>query len=63
MQKQIVAEIVEECEYSNEKIIWLDSKPENIRCDNGSEFISKDFHEWCKGNDIIILYARPIEDT
>lgn len=26
-----------------EKVIWLNGKPKNIRCDNGSEFISKVF--------------------
>lgn len=42
-----------------EKEIWQNSKPKNIRCDNGPEFISKDFQEWCKGNDISILYTQP----
>ena len=26
-----------------EKVIWLNGKPKNIRCDNGPEFISKVF--------------------
>lgn len=26
------------------KVIWLNGKPKNIRCDNGQESISKDFH-------------------
>lgn len=30
---------------SLEKVIWLNSKLENNRCDNGQEFISKDFQE------------------
>lgn len=42
-----------------EKVIWLNGKPKNIRCDNGPEFISKDFQKWCKGNDISILYTQP----
>lgn len=42
-----------------EKVIWLNGKPKNIRCDNGPEFISKDFQEWCKRNDISILYTQP----
>lgn len=42
-----------------EKAIWLNGKPLNIRCDNGPEFISKDFQEWCAGNDINILYTQP----
>ena len=29
-----------------EKVIWLQGKPKNIRCDNGPEFISKVFQEW-----------------
>lgn len=41
-----------------EKVIWLNGKPKNLRCDNGPEFISKDFQEWCKGNDISILYTQ-----
>jgi len=28
-------------------IILENGKPNNIRCDNGPEFISKVFHEWC----------------
>lgn len=46
-----------------EKVIWLSGKPQNIRCDNGPEFISKDFQEWCKGNDIQILYIQPVKPT
>ena len=25
-------------------------KPTNIRCDNGPEFISHEFQDWCDGN-------------
>ena len=42
-----------------ENVIWLNGKPKNIRCDSSPEFISKDFQEWCKGNDISILYTLP----
>lgn len=41
-----------------EKVTWLNGKPKNIRCDNGPEFISKMFQEWCKGNDINIIYIQ-----
>lgn len=45
-----------------EKVIWQNGKPNNIRCDNGPEFISRDFQEWCHGNDIQIHnYERPHE--
>lgn len=42
-----------------EEIIWENGKPNNIRCDNGPEFISHEFQSWCKGNDINILYTQP----
>ena len=42
-----------------EKIIWIKGKPENIRCDNGPEFISNKFQDWCKANDITIKYTQP----
>ena len=31
-----------------EKVIWLNGKPKNIRCDNGPEFISKTFRNGAK---------------
>jgi putative transposase len=46
-----------------EKVIWLQGKPKNIRCDNGPEFISKVFQEWCKGNDINVIYIQPGHPT
>jgi putative transposase len=42
-----------------EKVIWLNGKPSNVRCDNGPEFIAKEFQEWCAGNDIRLLYTQP----
>ncbi len=42
-----------------EKVIWLNGKSKNIRCDNGPEFIAKEFQEWCEGNDIRLLYTQP----
>ncbi len=33
--------------------------PKYIRCDNGSEFISKTFTNWCKKNFIEIKYTQP----
>lgn len=42
-----------------EKVIWLNGKPRNIRCDNGPEFIAKEFQEWCAANDIKLLYTQP----
>ena len=42
-----------------EKVIWLNGKPKNIRCDNGPEFIATDFQNWCKGNEINILFTQP----
>ena len=46
-----------------EKVIWQNGKPNNIRCDNGPEFISRDFQEWCHGNDIQILFTQPGKPT
>lgn len=44
---------------SLEKAIWINGKPESIRCDNGPEFISGQFQEWCKLNDIALNYIQP----
>ena len=42
-----------------EEIIWEKGKPDNIRCDNGPEFISHEFQERCKGNGINIMFTQP----
>lgn len=42
-----------------EEMIWSEGKPMNIRCDNGPEFISNDFRNWCKANEINLLYTQP----
>lgn len=34
-------------------------KPRKIRTDNGPEFISKVFEEWCKGNGIEHMFTQP----
>lgn len=46
-----------------EKVIWTEGKPISIRCDNGPEFISGIFQEWCKANDINLLYTQPGHPT
>jgi len=46
-----------------EEIIWEKGKPSNIRCDNGLEFISHEFQDWCDGNGIKILYTQPGRPT
>lgn len=33
--------------------------PKHVRCDNGPEFISKTFMNWCKTNIIEIKYTQP----
>lgn len=42
-----------------EQVIWNNGKPDAIRCDNGPEFISHKFQEWCKANQIEIKYTQP----
>jgi putative transposase len=32
---------------------------ERIQVDNGSEFISKDFHKWAYENNVILDFSRP----
>ena len=46
-----------------ENVIWISGKPRNIRCDNGPEFISGQFQEWCKANDINLMYTQPGHPT
>jgi putative transposase len=40
-------------------IIAERGKPEQIRVDNGPEFLSKAFKDWCKENKIEIKYIQP----
>ena len=42
-----------------EDVIRERGKPVSIRCDNGPEFISHVFQDWCKANEINILYTQP----
>ena len=42
-----------------EKVIWLKGKPESIRCNNGPEYVSTKFQDWCKANSIAIKYTQP----
>ena len=46
-----------------EKTIWIHGKPKNIRCDNGTEFTSHKFTEWCCANEIDILFTQPGRPT
>ena len=46
-----------------ERVIWTMGKPKNIRCDNGPEFIAGIFQEWCKANDINLMYIQPGHPT
>lgn len=41
------------------RIIREHGKPKRIRTDNGPEFISKEFREWCAGNNIQVQYIQP----
>ena len=41
------------------RAIHDNGKPRKIRVDNGPEFISSDFSNWCKNNDIEIQYIQP----
>ncbi len=42
-----------------EKVIWVSGKPQKIRTDNGPEFISTKFAQWCAGNSIELIYTQP----
>ena len=37
-----------------ESVIWSNGKPDAVRCDNGPEFISHKFQQWCNANQIEI---------
>ena len=47
--------VVETLEYLKEEI----GTPGYVRCDNGPEFISKTFMNWCKKNFIEFKYPQP----
>lgn len=40
-------------------LIFYRGKPTHIRTDNGPEFISRVFVEWCQANEIVIKYIQP----
>ena len=42
-----------------EKVIQENGKPVKIRVDNGPEFCSKEFGEWCDSNNIVIQFIQP----
>lgn len=42
-----------------ERIIFFRPKPQSVRVDNGPEFIAKDFSDWCKSQEIKIIYIQP----
>lgn len=42
-----------------ERTIKEQGKPESIRVDNGPEFISKEFKDWCSDKGISIQYTQP----
>jgi putative transposase len=42
-----------------EQVIAERGKPNEIRMDNGPEFISKDFEMWCDKNEITLKYIQP----
>lgn len=44
---------------SLKKAIEENGKPIKIRVDNGPEFCSKEFSEWCETNNITIQYIQP----
>ena len=46
-----------------ENVIWSSGKPQSIRVDNGPEFISDIFRNWCNGNDVKIKYIQPGKPT
>ena len=42
-----------------ERVIEEKGKPTYIRTDNGPEFISKEYKDWCQENGIIPIYSEP----
>ncbi len=42
-----------------ETAIWEYGKPQKIRSDNGPEFISREFEQWCKANGIEHQFTQP----
>jgi len=42
-----------------EELVELYGQPGAIRCDNGPEFLSQAFTDWCGGKGIKILYIQP----
>ena len=42
-----------------EKLIAQRGKPQNIRCDNGPEFISHILQQWCEQRQISLQYIQP----
>jgi putative transposase len=42
-----------------ERIVYFRCKPKRVRVDNGPEFLAQAFVEWCKKEDIEILYIQP----
>ncbi|WP_344675368.1 IS3 family transposase [Sphingobacterium kyonggiense] len=45
--------------YLLERIIKEQGKPSRFRTDNGPEFISREFRDWCAGKEIEIQYIQP----
>ncbi|MBR6265853.1 MAG: transposase family protein, partial [Bacteroidales bacterium] len=43
--------------------ICIHGKLQNIRCDNGTEFTSHKFTQWCCANEIDILFPQPSRPT
>ncbi|WP_313262359.1 IS3 family transposase [Sphingobacterium sp.] len=45
--------------YLLDRIIKEQGKPSRFRTDNGPEFISREFRDWCAGKEIEIQYIQP----